>query len=335
MGKVSNIKNVSTGYAFRFGHNPDATGGQVNSTYGGVFGQLTAAITGAANGFLFTTVTSGTGATAFWQFQYSHVTCQERILVVFVKGDDIPFHQIEVSRIACGTGGHFYFPGTRPAVGNVIHNMNLSKQDGAAMQIIVAGDRVMGNSITYNGVDFTPDVVLSGGSLLWDNKWTFLGRSNYTGGWNTQPYQNLWPLPNVDSTDPDILDHYSEVYSLLPTLTFGGASVGITYSEQHMRAIRIGGVIVVSGTFTLSSKGTSTGVAKIEGLSVGGTIASAGSVGYYADLAAAVASPPMLSFISDATILLRKAGGASAVNMTDADFTNTTRIDFSVTCVVA
>ena len=34
-------------------------------------------------------------------------------------------------------------------------------------------------------------------------------------------------------------------------------------------------------------------------------------------------------------ITLRKAGAATAANMTDADFTNSTRIDFSVTYVVA
>lgn len=51
-----------------------------------------------------------------------------------------------------------------------------------------------------------------------------------------------------------------------PTLEFGGASVGITYSVQAGLYTKIGRVVTVTGYIHLTSKGTSTGQAKIEGL---------------------------------------------------------------------
>ena len=51
-----------------------------------------------------------------------------------------------------------------------------------------------------------------------------------------------------------------------PTLTFGGGSTGITYTTQVGFYTRIGNLVTVSINLTLSSKGSSTGIAAISGL---------------------------------------------------------------------
>ncbi len=52
----------------------------------------------------------------------------------------------------------------------------------------------------------------------------------------------------------------------VPTLTFGGASTGITYSTQSARYIRIGKNVQVWVTIELSNKGSSNGAAAVTGL---------------------------------------------------------------------
>lgn len=339
---VRNLRDNSASYAYQFRHNPDASGGQVNCCYGGRFGSLTCQVAGAANGFLFTGLSGapGTGVT-FCQFGYCHVTCANGFAFLFQKGDDNVFTQIGVSRAAGGTGGQLLFNSQKANalvwVGNVYLNINLSKTDGAAMEIAVSDDATMGNSITYNGVDFMPSLVLAGGSIRSHNKWTFLGQSNYVGGWTNRPREDLFGprFPNIDVAAQDVLDHYQERTSDLPGIAFGGASVGVVYGARSMRSVRIGGVVIVSGSITLSNKGSSTGAATITGLPVNATIAGAISIGYYANLASAFAAAPIGSAGASGSIALRKAGAATAADMTNADFTNTTRIDFSVTYVVA
>lgn len=339
---VRNLRDNSASYAYQFRHNPYASGGQVNCCYGGRFGSLTCQVAGAANGFLFTGLSGapGTGVT-FCQFGYCHVTCANGYAFVFQKGDDNVFTQIGVSRAAGGTGGQLLFNSQKANalvwVGNVYLNINLSKTDGAAMQIVVSDDATMGNSITYNGVDFMPTLVLSGGSIRSHNKWTFLGQSDYVGGWTNRPHEDLFGprFPNIDVAAQDVLDHYQERTSDLPGIAFGGTSVGVVYGARSMRSVRIGGVVIVSGSITLSNKGSSTGAATITGLPVNASIGGAISIGYYANLASAFASPPMGLAGGSGVINLYKAGAATAAAMTDADFTDTTRIDFSVSYMVA
>lgn len=330
---VSGLRNNSASYAYRFGHNVDRVSTSSNCAYGGKFGTLTCAVAGSANGFLFTGRAGSAGEnTCFNQFSYCHVTCFNGFSFVFTKGDDNVFTKIGVSRGSGGTSGQVIFNSSAASlyiwVGNIIQNMNLSKTDGSAIIINVSDDRTFGNSTTYNGVDFTPTLTFGGGSLREDNKWTFLGQTDYAGGWTVEPSQNLLPLPNADSTNPKLLDYYLETAPTL-VLAFGGASVGITYTQRELNAQRIGNMVSGTAEFILSSKGSSTGNATITALTdasvgFGGSI----SVGYYSNLAAGITSTPM-GTIGGTTITLFKAGAGTAVNMTDADFTNTSRILFS------
>lgn len=334
---VTGIRDNSTSYAYVFGHNASATGGQVNCCYGGSFGQLTAHVSGAANGFLFTgkAGAAGTGVT-FCQFSYLHFTGSNGYSFIFQKGDDNTFLQIGVSRAAGGTNAGVLFNTHGPSllvwVGNTINNMNLSKTDGSAMSIHVADDRTFDNSIRYNGVDFAPVLTLGGGSVLEDNRWEFLGQTDYAGGWTTKPWANLPPLPNVESADPDVLDFYKEAINTTPTISFGGNSVGVTYGTRSVNYTRVGNFVEYRGTITLTAKGSSTGQMAINtgipwaSTGAGGT----SSVIYYANLL----TDSIISIGTGNSPTLWKRGAAdgfgrfSATALTHADIHDTTRIDF-------
>ena len=54
--------------------------------------------------------------------------------------------------------------------------------------------------------------------------------------------------------------------TFVPTVSFGGASVGITYTTQEASYTRINNIVIVRIRVTLSNKGSSTGDNLIEGL---------------------------------------------------------------------
>ena len=64
----------------------------------------------------------------------------------------------------------------------------------------------------------------------------------------------------------DLSTSFYTTGSWTPTLSFGGASVGITYSVQDGRYTRIGNLVFCYFDMQLSSKGSSTGMALINGL---------------------------------------------------------------------
>lgn len=65
-----------------------------------------------------------------------------------------------------------------------------------------------------------------------------------------------------------------------PVLTFGGASTGITYSVQYGNYTQIGNIVFYAFQITLSSKGSSTGVAAFTGLPVTVGDSTAGSASF-------------------------------------------------------
>jgi len=77
--------------------------------------------------------------------------------------------------------------------------------------------------------------------------------------------QIAFPATQNPSSDPNTLDDYEEG-TWTPTLLFGGASTGITYSNQSGTYTKIGQLIVLRFNIALSSKGSATGGAAIGGL---------------------------------------------------------------------
>ena len=81
---------------------------------------------------------------------------------------------------------------------------------------------------------------------------------------NTVPELNgiKFPATQVPSSDANTLDDYEEG-SWTPELAFGGLTTGITYLSQIGHYTKIGNIVVVTGGFELTSKGSAVGNATI------------------------------------------------------------------------
>jgi hypothetical protein len=74
-----------------------------------------------------------------------------------------------------------------------------------------------------------------------------------------------FPATQVTSADANTLDDYEEG-SFTPTITFGGASTGITYGHNSGRYTKVGRAVFFYLSIFLSAKGSSTGNAAVAGL---------------------------------------------------------------------
>lgn len=81
---------------------------------------------------------------------------------------------------------------------------------------------------------------------------------------------------NGDTAAANALDDYEEG-DWTPVITFGGGSTGITYASRSGKYTKIGRQVSVTGYILLTSKGSSTGSASIEGL----PFAVGNAVGFY------------------------------------------------------
>ena len=74
-----------------------------------------------------------------------------------------------------------------------------------------------------------------------------------------------FPATQAPDAGANVLDDYEEG-TWTPALTFGGNSVGITYSHQLGGYTKIGRTVTLTGYIALSNKGSSTGETIITGL---------------------------------------------------------------------
>ena len=142
---------------------------------------------------------------------------------------------------------------------------------------------------------------------------------------------------NGDTAAANALDDYEEG-TWTPTISFGGSSTGITYQSNGGRYTKIGRQVTVTSYILLTSKGSATGSARVEGL----PFASASGVQFYptANLSAisAITYVGMLQayvnigFTTIDLVETTEAGSQSAI--TDADFTNASQIILSATYFV-
>jgi hypothetical protein len=117
--------------------------------------------------------------------------------------------------------------------------------------------------------------------------------------------------------------------SFTPVLRFGGATTGITYTTQSATYTRIGRLVHVQIVIVLSSKGSATGNASISGIPL--APASADPVSIYLDaMTAGVGDTHVQAVLATGPLitLFDISGGASA-NLTDVDFTNTSRLQIA------
>jgi hypothetical protein len=135
------------------------------------------------------------------------------------------------------------------------------------------------------------------------------------------------------SSDANTLDDYEEGTCNL-SLTFGGASVGITYGTQTFAYTKIGRQVTLTGELQLTNKGSSTGTVSITGLPF--TVIS-GNSGYgsggvsYTNAMSFTGSLGVVSIPSTSTIGLNALNNGNIASITNASFTNTSDLLFSLT----
>lgn len=147
-----------------------------------------------------------------------------------------------------------------------------------------------------------------------------------------------FPATQVASSDANTLDDYEEG-TFTPTLTFGGAQVGMTFAFTPVGFYtKIGNVVNFTLYVSLTAKGSSVGNAFVTGLpfTTNGTANKYVScVGTMSNMAAGIASEPGIQ-IAPSTIqcILAKFAAGTASNFNDTDFTNTSAVIISGTYYV-
>jgi len=134
-----------------------------------------------------------------------------------------------------------------------------------------------------------------------------------------------FPAVQIPSADVNTLDDYEEgIWT--PTLEFGGASVGITYSVQQGVYTKIGNMVFFNIRIQLTSKGVSVGDALIQGLPFVVGASPAVSISFdkitFADMVIAVAS-------SSAIYLREITNAGNRTSLTDADFADDSVMNIS------
>jgi hypothetical protein len=141
---------------------------------------------------------------------------------------------------------------------------------------------------------------------------------------------------NGDTAAANALDDYEEG-TWTPAISFGGASVAVTYSEQSAQYTKVGRQVSISGRIFLSNKGTSTGDAVITGLPF-----TSGSTNPYSAPSSMrvnnVSFADMLQSnvrVNNTEIAISEVTNAGVIsNINDANFVNTSDIYFSATYFV-
>jgi hypothetical protein len=190
-----------------------------------------------------------------------------------------------------------------------------------AVTSVTAGN----TSVTVGGTATAPTVVLNVG-----NANTFTGIETFSNG------------ILFGNASPSNLNFYTSEAAWTPVLSFGSASVGITYAVDVGVYTRIGNLVFVGASIQLTSKGSSTGAAQISGLpfpasAVSGTQAAIQPLAYTTGI---TPSSTMNGFfvesagVSTSIINLMQssivAGSASAnTTQSDTNYSNTSILKFT------
>jgi len=143
-----------------------------------------------------------------------------------------------------------------------------------------------------------------------------------------------FPATQSASSDANTLDDYEEG-TWTPTIKFGGASTGITYTTQTGTYTKIGNLVRITANIVLSNKGSSTTYAEIYGIPFNGPSVlgnGAGVVPYYGSMSGLTG--PMTVDVYQTQISLRVFGAVQPTAVQDTNFTNTSSIYFTCTYYV-
>lgn len=158
--------------------------------------------------------------------------------------------------------------------------------------------------------------------------WYFVGPSGGSTAWSSITGTPT-TLAGYGITD-------SAVYSAgtwTPSLQFGGAAVGMTYSAQSGTYTKIGKICIAQLDITLSAKGSSTGSATITGLPFTvGSISAAAFLAFYQNLTGMSARSMVARADAGSTSILLEWNTADAApgDLQNTAFSNTTRLIMTI-----
>ena len=146
-----------------------------------------------------------------------------------------------------------------------------------------------------------------------------------------------FPATQSASSDANTLDDYEEG-TWTPVLKFGGATTGITYSQQNGSYIKVGKNVFITLYILLSSKGSATGTVSITGLPFSNAFSPAvvGSCGFDVNYTL-VANSGVYSLTDASTpqILLRTHGASNYSDLSNTNFNNNTGFYVATTYVAS
>ena len=141
---------------------------------------------------------------------------------------------------------------------------------------------------------------------------------------------------NGDTAAANALDDYEEGTWTIG-VSFGGASVGVTYGANTGTYTKIGRQVTVNGYLTLSSKGSSTGSVRITGLpfTVVNNNANYSAVSLWLNNVTFANQFMGYGLVNTTTIPIEEVTEAGAISaITDADFANNSEVMVSLTYFV-
>jgi hypothetical protein len=135
-----------------------------------------------------------------------------------------------------------------------------------------------------------------------------------------------FPGTQVPSANANTLDDYEEGSATIG-LTFGGASTGITYTNQLLHYVKIGQMVQFRLDLNLSSKGSAVGAAAITGLpfTSHGTVVASGFSMFVANMASQTGWTGLIDVSSSALLIYYVSAGTHA-QAANTDFANNSRL---------
>lgn len=135
------------------------------------------------------------------------------------------------------------------------------------------------------------------------------------------------------TVESGLLDDYEEG-TFTPSLEFGGAATGMTFSNRSGYYTKVGNLVSAQVLIVLSAKGSSTGNATITGLpfTTAGTNGARECSAVYSFSMSGLNSLPMAVTDLSATLAtLYESGASGRGNLTDANFTNSSGLVLRLT----
>jgi len=214
------------------------------------------------------------------------------------------------------------------------HRLKLSKASAADTASVIYQDNGSGRAELGLAGDDALHLKVSPDGSAWTE--ALIAQSS---GLVTLPAGQLaFPATQNPSVNANTLDDYEEG-TWTPTLSFSGASTGITYGASTLgRYTKIGNLVTATGMLVLTNKGSATGPAQIGGLpfiaandSVYGSVAVGVATGFSGITGSALGAV----LPNTARIGLYQSANGASTGLTNTQFSNTSAIYLTASYAVS